>query len=342
MIQIDGSLGEGGGQILRSALTLSMMSGQPFSIKNLRENRSQPGLRPQHLKAVQAAREISQAEVEGADLDSRSLEFHPRTIRPGRYKYDIGTAGSTSLVLQTIFLPLSRAKVASTVTITGGTHVPASPCFHYLDFQWLPFLRRMGFEAALSQDLAGFFPEGGGKILATIRPNREVNPVNLLHRGELKQIRGLSASANLDRKIAERQRSQVLRRLGDRYLINDLRVVEMPARSKGTLILLLAEFEFSQACYFALGAPGKPAERVADEAVDSLLEFMQTDGAVDEYLADQILLPLAFAREKASLRTSRITNHLLTNATVIMQFLSARIEIEGAVGGPGWVSIFPN
>jgi RNA 3'-phosphate cyclase len=342
MIQIDGSLGEGGGQILRSALTLSMMSGQPFSIKNLRENRSQPGLRPQHLKAVQAAREISQAEVEGADLDSRSLEFHPRTIRPGRYKYDIGTAGSTSLVLQTIFLPLSRAKVASTVTITGGTHVPASPCFHYLDFQWLPFLRRMGFEAALSQDLAGFFPEGGGKILATIRPNREVNPVNLLHRGELKQIRGLSASANLDRKIAERQRSQVLRRLGDRYLINDLRVVDMPARSKGTLILLLAEFEFSQACYFALGAPGKPAERVADEAVDSLLEFMQTDGAVDEYLADQILLPLAFAREKASLRTSRITNHLLTNATVIMQFLSARIEIEGAVGGPGWVSIFPN
>jgi RNA 3'-phosphate cyclase len=342
MIQIDGSLGEGGGQILRSALTLSIMSGQPFSIKNLRENRSQPGLRPQHLKAVQAAREISQAEVEGADLDSRSLEFHPRTIRPGRYKYDIGTAGSTSLVLQTIFLPLSRAKVASTVTITGGTHVPASPCFHYLDFQWLPFLRRMGFEATLSQELAGFFPEGGGKILATIRPNREVNPVNLLHRGELQQIRGLSASANLDRKIAERQRSQVLRRLGDRYLINDLRVVEMPARSKGTMILLLAEFEFSQACYFALGAPGKPAERVADEAVDSLLEFMQTDGAVDEYLADQILLPLAFAREKASLRTSRITNHLLTNATVIMQFLSTRIEIEGAVGGPGWVSIFPN
>jgi RNA 3'-phosphate cyclase len=342
MIQIDGSLGEGGGQILRSALTLSIMSGQPFSIKNLRENRSQPGLRPQHLKAVQAAREISQAEVEGADLDSRSLEFHPRTIRPGRYKYDIGTAGSTSLVLQTIFLPLSRAKVASTVTITGGTHVPASPCFHYLDFQWLPFLRRMGFEATLSQELAGFFPEGGGKILATIRPNREVNPVNLLHRGELQQIRGLSASANLDRKIAERQRSQVLRRLGDRYLINDLRVVEMPARSKGTMILLLAEFEFSQACYFALGAPGKPAERVADEAVDSLLEFMQTDGAVDEYLVDQILLPLAFTREKASLRTSRITNHLLTNATVIMQFLSTRIEIEGAVGGPGWVRIFPN
>jgi RNA 3'-phosphate cyclase len=342
MIQIDGSLGEGGGQILRSALTLSIMSGQPFSIKNLRENRSQPGLRPQHLKAVQAAREISQAEVEGADLDSRSLEFHPRTIRPGRYKYDIGTAGSTSLVLQTIFLPLSRAKVASTVTITGGTHVPASPCFHYLDFQWLPFLRRMGFEATLSQELAGFFPEGGGKVLATIRPNREVNPVNLLQRGELLQIRGLSASANLDRKIAERQRSQVLRRLGDRYLINDLRVVEMPARSKGTMILLLAEFEFSQACYFALGAPGKPAERVADEAVDSLLEFMQADGAVDEYLADQILLPLAFAREKASLRTSRITNHLLTNAIVIMQFLSTRIEIEGAVGGPGWVSIFPN
>lgn len=340
MIHIDGSLGEGGGQVLRTSLALSIVTGQAVSITNIRAKRPKPGLRPQHLSAVKAACEISKGECEGASIGSRSLEFHPQTIRPGRYRFDIGTAGSTSLVLQTIFLPLSKAEVASTITITGGTHVPASPSFHYLDYQWLPFMRRLGLDGTLSLESAGFFPEGGGKISVTVRPCQDVTPVNLVERGKLQQIRGISAFANLDRRIAERQRSQVLRRLGDRYPINDLRVTQLPARHKGTMLLLLAEFEHSQACYFALGEIGKPAERVADEAVDSLLEFLDSGGVIDQYLADQLLLPLAFASGNSRLYTSRVTNHLVTNAAVIQEFVPVRIEIEGEIGHPGMVSIW--
>ena len=341
MVQLDGSLGEGGGQVLRSALALSIVTGKDVSITNIRANRSQPGLRPQHLKAVQAACEISMGLCKGASLGSRFLEFRPQAVRPGRYRFDIGTAGSTSLVLQTIFLPLSQAKVGSSITITGGTHVPASPSFHYLDYHWLPFYRRLGFEGTLRMETAGFFPEGGGKIVATVRPVGDIAPVELIQRGELKQIRGLSAAANLDRRISERQRSQILRRLGDRYPINDLRVTQLPAQNKGTMLLLLAEFEHSQACYFALGELGKPAERVADEAVNSLVAFLESDGAIDQFLADQILLPLAFAKGKSTLRTSRITNHLISNAATIKEFIPVKIEIDGEIGSPGMLTIDP-
>jgi RNA 3'-terminal phosphate cyclase (ATP) len=341
MIQIDGSIGEGGGQVLRSALALSIVTNQAFLIKKIRANRSQPGLRPQHLAAVKAACEVSKGQCEGASLGSHWLEFQPQKPQAGRFRFEIGTAGSTSLVLQTIFLPLSRAGSASSITVTGGTHVPASPSFHYLDYHWLPFLRRLGLDGTLSLDLAGFYPEGGGKVSVTIQPVGEIKPIQLIQRGEFKQIRGLSAVANLDRRIAERQRNQVLRRLGDRYLINDLRVAQLPARNKGTMLLLLAEFEHSQACFFSLGEPGKPAERVADEAVDALESFMETGGAIDYFLADQLLLPLAFASGQSRINTSRITNHLLTNAAVIQTFVPVHIEIDGKVGEPGSITINP-
>jgi RNA 3'-terminal phosphate cyclase (ATP) len=233
------------------------------------------------------------------------------------------------------------AAVASTITITGGTHVPMSPSFHYLDLHWLPFLERLGLDADLTLAEAGFYPQGGGKVQATIRPGGEIKSLELTRRGNLMQIRGLSAVANLDRKIAERQRSQVLRRLGSQYPLNDLRIQQMPSRFKGTLLLLLAEFEHSQACYFALGALGKPAEQVADEAIDALLDFLATDGALDQYLADQLLLPLSLANGPSRFSTSRVTNHLLTNADVIQMFIPVKIEIEDPLGNPSQVIIYP-
>jgi RNA 3'-terminal phosphate cyclase (ATP) len=341
MIQIDGSIGEGGGQVLRSALALSMTTGQGFKMKNIRANRSQPGLRPQHLEAVKAACEISRAQCEGGSIGSTSLEFIPRKIHPGRYRFEIGTAGSTSLVFQTVFLPLSRADVASSISITGGTHVPASPSFHYLDFHWLPFLRRVGFEAAIHLDSAGFYPQGGGKFSGTIRSTKQINPLELVQRGQLKRIRGMSAVANLDRRIAERQRNQVLHQLGDRYPINDLRIAQLPGPSRGTMLLLLVEFEYTQACYFALGELGKPAERVADEAVESFESFIVSDGAIDQYLADQLLLPLSFASGNSIFKTSQVTNHLITNAAIIQKFLEVNLEIEGDIGRPGIIRIIP-
>ena len=341
MIIIDGSQGEGGGQVLRSALTLSLMTGKGMLIKNIRANRSKPGLRPQHLCAVMAAHSIGKGEMDGGILGSTNLEFQPRTIQPGRYRFNIGTAGATTLVLLTIFLPLSRAAAPSSLKITGGTHVPWSPSYHYLEMQWLPFMERLGFDTQISLDLAGFYPRGGGQIRGWIKPVEGIKSLKIEERGPLKQIRGISAVANLDRRITERQRSQVIRRLGDKYRLNDIRIKQLPSNFKGTIILLLAEFEKSQCCYFSLGKPGKPAEHVADDAINAFESFMTTSGAIDEYLADQLLLPLAFASGISSFKSSKITQHLITNAEVIKQYIDVRIDIYGKIGQPGLVSIQP-
>ena len=347
MIEIDGALGEGGGQVLRSALTLSIITKQAVQIKNIRARRSKPGLSAQHLKAVDAAAAVSKAEVEGAYMRSTGLTFVPKDIRTGRYKFDIGTAGSTSLVLQTIFLPLSMAESASSVIITGGTHVPWSPCYHYLSLHWLDIMHRRGFNAKLSLDLAGYYPQGNGRISATIRPAHYLSPLELTKRGALRRIYGISSVSNLDMSIAERQKRQALRRTQNFGVNVSIKTSNLPSKFKGTMLLLVAEFDngadedYAQCCFFSLGALGKPAERVAHEAVDALEAFLETDGTIDQYLADQLLLPLAFASGISEFRTSRITQHLLTNATVIRKFTQTKIEIRGKPGQPGLVRVTP-
>ncbi len=344
MIEIDGSQGEGGGQILRSALTLSILTGQAMTIANIRKRRSKPGLMAQHLKSVQAAAAICAASVEGAEPGSQELAFQPGEIYSGHYRFDIGTAGSTSLVLQTIFLPLCLAGGSSTVILTGGTHVPHSPSFDYLDLHWLPYMRQLGCRAELNIEQAGVYPHGGGHIRAAIRPAGPLGALEITSRGALQNIQGLSAVANLDPEIAKRQKHQALRRLEPLTRATKIKDFSMPAAGKGTTLLLQAGFERSSACYFSLGERGKPAERVADEAVDGLQVFLATDGAIDQYLADQLLLPLAvaawrFGAGPSRLRTCQVTQHLLTNAWIVRLFLPVRIEIEGELGEPGFVTV---
>ena len=347
MIDIDGSQGEGGGQVLRSALTLAILTGQSMRITRIRARRSIPGLRPQHLKAVDAAAAVSKALVEGAEKGSTSLVFVPGKIRTGRYRFDIGTAGSTSLVLQTVLLPLSLASSASSVIITGGTHVPWAPCYHYLDMQWIPFMRIMGFEAQLSLSKAGFYPQGGGRIDAAIRPTEKILPFQLTQRGSLRRIDGISAVSNLKLSIADRQRRRALRRLKNYESVIKIKTVQMPSKFKGTLLLLRATFcpmekdIHAQCCFYALGERGKSAEHVADEAVDALESFLTTDGAVDQYLADQLLLPMTFASGVSELRTSQVTQHLHTNAGIIRAFLGVQIDIHGKIGQPGLIRVMP-
>ena len=332
-------MGEGGGQVLRSALALSILTGQAMHITNIRARRSKPGLMAQHLKAVDAASAISKASVRGASMNSAELIFEPSEIRSGRYKFDIKTAGATTLVLQTIFIPLSRASSASSVIITGGTHVPWSPSYHYLELNWLPLLIEMGFDAQISLDQAGFYPQGAGRISAVIRPAGEIQALNLARRGPLLHLQGISAVANLPLSIAERQKRQALKRL--EKLRPRIKTVQMPSRFKGTILLLFAEFENGRACFFGLGKLGKPAERVADEAVDGLEAFLATEGTVDPYLADQLLLPLSLANGPSVLRTSRVSEHLLTNAAILRAFLPVEIDILAASGEPGLVRVQP-
>jgi RNA 3'-terminal phosphate cyclase (ATP) len=334
VIEIDGSAGEGGGQLLRTALSLSVLTGQAFTMRQIRASRPRPGLRPQHLAAVHAAARISGGVVSGDRIASRQIGFSPGPVRPGDYHFDIGTAGATSLVLQTVLLPLAMAADASRLSISGGTHVPWSPCFHYLDWHWRPLLSRIGIAFDLALVMAGFYPEGNGELQAGIPGGARPRGIELTARGPLRRVRGLSGVANLAMEIGERQRRQALSRLRilGPAVASDVAVESFPARSRGTVLLLLAEFEHSQACFFALGARGKPAERVADEAVEALLAFLQTDGAVDAWLADQLLLPLALAPEPSALRTAEVTLHLLTNATLIGSFLPVRIAVDGPLG----------
>jgi len=346
MLEIDGSQGEGGGQVLRSALALSIVTGQAIHIYNIRAKRPTPGLMAQHLKSVDAAAAIGVAQVDGATLHSKTISFQPSKIRSGRYKFDIGTAGATTLILQTIFLPLSLASSASSVIITGGTHVAWSPCYHYLALHWLPYMHEMGFDVRLSLDQAGFYPKGGGRISATIRPVRQISPLQLTHRGSIKRIIGVSAIANLPLSIAERQKHQALLRLNEYKWNNstlDIKIYieNLPSQVKGTFLLLMAEFEGGRCCYFSLGELGKPAERVADEALDGLLNFMETDGAIDPFIADQLLLPLCFAKTKSVIHPCQITQHILTNAAIIRTFIPVHIEIQGEIGSPGSIHIMP-
>lgn len=379
-------MGEGGGQVLRSSLSLSVLTGQPVHLVNLRAGRPRPGLQPQHLMSVKAAAAICGAEVEGARLHSRELTFSPGPVVPGDYRFDIGTAGATSLVIQTVFLPLalrarpstpslrdsaqdakgskrehpersseaaeskdaagseaaeSKDATGSEVTVIGGTHVPHSPSYHYLSLNWLPMLRRLGYDADLDMLLAGFYPQGGGEVRAAIRPAARIEPLILPERGALKRITGISAVANLDIGIAERQRKTAFERLKTRHGKVDIEEVDMPARTKGTMLLLLAEFRHTTACYFSLGALGKRAEQVADEACLWMERFLSGTGAVDEYLADQLLLPLAFAGGESRFRTAHVTEHLRTNAAVVEAFGAAEITIEKDGGREGSVTVRP-
>jgi RNA 3'-terminal phosphate cyclase (ATP) len=341
MIEADGSYGEGGGQILRSALSLALVTRQAFRIDRLRVARNPPGLRPQHLQAVRAAEAIGQASVEGAELGSQRLVFRPGELRPGNYRFDIGTAGSAPLILQALSVPLALAGSQSQLSVGGGTHVPWSPCFHYLAGPWLELVRRIGLHLELSMLRPGFYPKGGGEITARIGPASSLRPLNLSDRGRLQAIEGLSAVANLPDHILERQREQALRRLEEAGLRAIIARERWSALSPGTLLLLNARFEHVEACFFALGERGKPAEQVADEAVDALLAFLDSDAAVEMHLADQLLLPLSLAQGPSVLRTQRVTPHLITNAWLIQRFLPVRIDIGGENGEPADIRIRP-
>ena len=247
------------------------------------------------------------------------------------------TAGSACLVLQSVALPLSFANHASTVSITGGSHVPWSPCFHYLDLQWNHYIRKLGVDIKLELLRCGFYPKGGGVIKARIMPTDAFKAFDITERGRLEKIRGISFAANLDKSAAIRQKHRTELGLAQNSLAATIDIIDVPAVGKNTMLLLLAHFENSQCCYFSLGARGKRVEKVADEAVEQLLCFFSSDGAIDQFLADQLLIPIALSKQPCALKTSCITQHLLTNIEIIKNFLDITIKVKGKFNSAGVV-----
>lgn len=342
---IDGAHGEGGGQILRTGLAMAAVLGRAVRIVNIRKGRRTPGLQAQHLTAVRAMATITGGQVEGDSLGSTEVTFRPRELTGGSYEFDVASvrssAGSVGLIFQCVAPALFFAKGPSRLQLRGGTHVPWSPSTTYLERVFLPILRRMGLEGELRTERWGWYPRGGGVAEAEIRPAGAARPLELLERGKLLAIDGLSAVSNLPLSIARRQREQFLRRLSGRGVAGDIRVTEAPSIGHGSFILARATYERAIAGFSALGELGKPAERVADEAFEEFEEYEASGHAVDKYLGDQILPYVALSRGASCFTVSRITQHLITNSWVIERLLPVRFEIEGALGGPGRVAVFP-
>jgi RNA 3'-terminal phosphate cyclase (ATP) len=339
LIEIDGSHGEGGGQILRTALALSAILRKPFTISHIRSERKNPGLQAQHLEAVKALAQITEAQTEGVKFGSQKITFIPQKILSGEYQFEVETAGSITLLLQAIFLPLCLSKGVSSLTMIGGTHVPWSPSFHFFSEVFLPTLKRIGVSAEAAIEKWGFFPKGGGRIRLDINPVREFKPIALIDRGSLRKIHGISAISNLPRHVAVRQKEQALKRIQRELQINGEVTIldDVPSNGTGSFLFLLAEFESGLAGFSSLGFRGKPAEKVADEAVDSLKDYLESDACIDPYLADQLASFMALAKGNSSFTTARITEHLLTNLWVIQHFLDVKISREGESGARGRV-----
>ncbi len=341
MIEIDGSYGEGGGQILRTALAFSSILKIPIRINHIRANRKNPGLGNQHLAAVNALAQVNGATIEGNKIGSQTLTFAPRDIRAGNYQFEIGTAGSITLLFQAVFLPLCLAERDSTLTLIGGTHVPWSPPFHYVSQVLLPTFKTMGASANAFIEKWGFYPKGGGRGQLKINSTNGLGPISLIERGLLKRISGISAIANFPKHVAERQKEQALKRIRNELEIDPEinTIYDAPSSGQGSFLFLLVESERVLAGFSSLGARGKTAEKVADEAVDSLKSYVKSDGCVDPHLADQLVPFMALAKGNSSFTTTEMTEHLFTNLWVTAHFMETKIRTQGELGRPGRVDV---
>ena len=333
MINIDGSKGEGGGQIVRTSLALSALTGKPFTIKNIRAGRRKPGLMRQHLTALKATAAICGGKYSELDgVGTSEFSFYPGTVTGGKYEFAIGTAGSTMLVLQTILPPLLLAAKPSFIDIKGGTHNPMSPPFDFISGSYIPMLEKMGANVKLHLARPGFVPAGGGHAIARIEPVAKLQPIEINEPGKHLTTSAKAIFSNLPFDIARRELDalgQALSLPADR-----LKPMEVKADGPGNALIINVEHENKAEQFTAFGQRGVPAERLADDLANEVKHFIKADVGVGPHLADQLLLPMAIAGE-GSFTTLEPTLHTLTNAAVIEEFLAVNISFDKLATGAG-------
>jgi RNA 3'-phosphate cyclase len=324
-VEISGDYLEGGGQILRTSIALSAISGKPVKVTNIRAKRCNPGLQAQHLKGIESAARICNAELKNAKIGSTSIEFTPKGIKGGDFSIDIGTAGSIPLVLQTLVLPSIHAEEEIILEITGGTDVPWSPTIDYFEHIFCYFLKRMNIGIDVEILKRGFYPKGGGKVRVTIKPCRNLKPINLIKRENLEKIDGISIASEslIDRKVAERQFEGVKKILK----IENKKIEYAPALSPGSSINLQAYYGNCILGVSSIGEKNKTAENIGEEAAKDLMKQMNTNACLDEHMADQILPYIALAGN-SKISVADVTNHCKTNIWVIEKFLPVKFGIN--------------
>ena len=328
MITIDGSIGEGGGQILRTALSLSLTTGKSFRMIRIRAGRKKPGLLRQHLTAVEAASKIGSAEVSGAGIGSSELTFIPGKIKSGHYQFSIGTAGSTTLVLQTLLPALITAPSPSSLILEGGTHNPFAPPFDFLEKCYLPVLNQMGPSIKVRLERHGFYPAGGGRFTVEINPAPQLKPISLLDRGEIRLKTARVLLSALPETIARRELEVLKSKCSWRE--EDFRVEHISGSvGPGNIILIEIICDYITEVFTGFGERGMPAEAVANEAIASMRRYLAAGVPVGEYLADQLLLPMALAQSHDfAFKTMPLTYHSLTNIQIIEQFVTGKFQVE--------------
>jgi RNA 3'-terminal phosphate cyclase (ATP) len=326
MLTIDGAHGEGGGQIIRTSAALSLVTGKPFHVERARANRAKPGLRQQHLTAVRAAAAIGNAEVEGVAVGSTEFTFNPGTVTPGDYTFNVGTAGSTTLVLQTVLPPLMIASAPSVLRFEGGTHNVHAPPYDFLERTFLPLVSRMGPQILIELGRYGFYPPGGGRFDVFIEPAIQHRPLELLKRGRILAQRARALVVNLPASMAERELKVIKEKMGlsDEQLQPE---ISDNAISRGTAVMIEIQSEHLTEVFTRIGERGVRAEVIAEQAADEALDYLRTQAPVGEHLADQLLIPLALCGGGA-FATTRVSLHTETNIEIIRKFLNVDIAVK--------------
>ncbi|MDO4551814.1 MAG: RNA 3'-terminal phosphate cyclase [Planctomycetia bacterium] len=330
LLLIDGSQGEGGGQILRSSLALSLVTGRPFKMENIRANRKKPGLMRQHLTAVKAAATISGSVVSDVEIGSQTLVFEPGSVSGGNYTFHIGSAGSASLVLQTVLPALMMAKTPSVLTIIGGTHNPMAPPFDFLQKVFTPFVNRLGPNLKMELIHYGFFPAGGGEIRVHVQPAQKLGPLQLLKRGELISRQARILDSRLPEQVVENERKLLLHAGWSDSEVKIEKVLN--SHGSGNVIMLQLQMEEITEMFTAFGIRGVPAQRVVQEVVDRYRLYWNSKAPVGEFLADQLLLPLGIAAWQNSgtseFLTGPLSGHTVTHMEILRQFLDINITVK--------------
>ena len=340
MIVVDGSFGEGGGQILRTSVALSSLLLKPVKVINIRAKRKPPGLKRQHMTAIKVLATLTNAEVKGLELGSMAIEFIPKVRRGGHFSFDIGTAGSISLVLQAALPVMLYASTSVSLTIRGGTDVPWSPPIDYVRNVLVPLLNEMGAKVSIRVERRGHYPRGGGIVHVFVEPVKKLRSLRKLSRGNVLTIYGISHAVKLPPHVAIRQAkaaTSVLERYGYRNVKIETEYYERnkdPHLGPGSGIVLWAKTENSILGADALGAKGKPAEKVGEEAALKLIDDLSTNAALDTHMSDMIIPFLAVAEGVSEITGAKLTMHAYTNIEVVKKFINTEVYLEGKLNNP--------